>query len=351
MGGAFLSTLLMFMWVVRLGEVGRLILFETDTGRDFSSGIYFLPNLFPFVRGIDLVLGYGLVITERLYTNNTQRNINHYVDQRLPTYRVDVKTDSLFRANLDRKTNLFFKWLFTTRGRDGHVEYYRVGRIGFLVMIIAALICSVIAPRKEYITPFALPSLSLPSFLQQVNTPEKPRLQSVTIDPEDSNIKVVTTRTQLEAGQMPTIPPDSLFEVEIGDTLHFVTIGGRKYIKYLEKSDGGGFAIIVNEPLCSIVPAGKKVNYLTNRRPEFALNMKQQVNFAQQTDHLPQTFKLGILLFEEKDGKSRPSYRRDINWNELFKMWNTADTSRIIMAEALPSSEIPDRVPGGIVCF
>ena len=130
-GLSFISCLCMFLWRVSVGETGHLTCFGFDTKIRCGSGIYLMPALLPFLRGIDLVFGFAVEVPSQQHEGNTT-NIRHFSDQRTASYRVNTHTNFLLMLLGQLFSNLIL-FLLDLRSADGKVKYYKIGGIGYAV--------------------------------------------------------------------------------------------------------------------------------------------------------------------------------------------------------------------------
>jgi hypothetical protein len=126
---------MMFNWRVKSGEIGHVMCFGFDTGLRTGPGNYLMPSLAPFLRGMDLVLGWSVEPPSDQHEGNTH-NIRHFYDQRAPSYRINTETGML-GALLGQLISNFFLWLFDSRAPDGKFKYYKYGGLGYVVCWIA----------------------------------------------------------------------------------------------------------------------------------------------------------------------------------------------------------------------
>lgn len=336
MAGATFATIFMFLWTVEIGELGVLTFFGFDTGIRYESGHYILPNALPFLREIRLVIGFGLTVIGR----NTHREVHHHRDDRYKHYTVDLKTTSFIKTNLDKALTDFIRWLTTFTGRDGEIEYYRVGRLLYLVLIVAAHIGSLVSPRVQPES-FMFSQL-IPSWFSQksINTasPAAPERVEVIVN--------------LQEAPLPVIPEKEFFTpiIEKGGGSVYDKIDDVKYFYYRYKPEIDGSVSVIKNTSCFVVPANKKMYFFTDLSPVVAINMKNSVTYSKKPEGVP-LWRKGIRLFGGWEDPNKSTYIMRGTWVELFQEWTSVKKDEYIEAQALPYSEIPDGILGGIVCF
>ena len=335
MTGALLATILMFLWVVEIGELGVLKFFGGDAGVRYEAGYYILPNLIPFLREIRLVAGFGLAIVG---TNDHQSSIHHYKDDRVTNYQVKIHTESFFRANLDKLINALLRWVMTFEGKDGRIEYYRVGRLLFLMLTIAAYVGCFISPRTQ--SESSSFSQLVPTWWSQKSATNEEKATSPTVD----------VLVNLQEAPSPIFPSEDFFEVEEGDTLYYRIIGAKRYYRY-HRVSGKQYAVFkVKEPSCVAIPAGKEMYIFTQDPPVIAFNMRDYIVYDKKAEYAHWSNKLERALLEP-DTPPEKSFTLEGSWQNIFKEGGFVDTSLSIEVQALPYSKIPDGQAGGLVCF
>jgi hypothetical protein len=135
---SFFSCVLMFFWRVRVGEIAWVTIVGFDTGLRCSSGGYLMPSLLPFLRSWDIILGCGAEVPTTQNEGNTV-NIRQFADQRMKTYHVTMQTGLLAGTISQILANILF-FMTDLRDADGRVKYYKLGGIGYVVSLIAAML-------------------------------------------------------------------------------------------------------------------------------------------------------------------------------------------------------------------
>jgi hypothetical protein len=126
----FLFSLFSQASLVRAGEVGHVMFFGTDTGLRCPPGLYFCPAVFVFTRHFDFVFGLAVMFT-RVETANERHDVTIYMDQRQMNYRVQVNTDSLWKAELSRFISNVIIWFFDWKDDYGKFRFYKYGSLGY----------------------------------------------------------------------------------------------------------------------------------------------------------------------------------------------------------------------------
>lgn len=338
MCGATVATLAMFLYVVRVEEKATLTFFHRDTGRTYGSGTYFMPNLFPFLREIDFTFGFALVVSRR----SRAREVHHYIDQRRPRYEVRVNANSLMQANFDRLSNNFFAWLTNFHGRDGEVEYFRVGRLLFAILVVAAFVGGLVAPNKNK---------EETSLFSAISFPRIPSFRAI----EGQGLKTSQERlvtVNLREDKLPPLPPREKFETVTKEarTWFFYEYEGKKYFLYRTPSGNEIPMFVVKEPVCVITPAGKSIWLLSSLAPRVALNMQDDVTYFKSPRNTSLTNRWTRAVFSPEIPTDQ-SYELATGWQDLYKNWGTIDKTLPFLAETLPYSGTPPEMPGGLVCF
>jgi hypothetical protein len=124
------SCLLMFLWRVSVGEIGHVTCLGFDTKIRCRSGVYLMPALFPFLRGIDIIFGFGVEVPSDHHEGNTS-NIRLLFDQRRPIHHVNTQA-GFFGSLLSQTLSGVIFFLLDLRSSDGKVKYYKIGGIGYV---------------------------------------------------------------------------------------------------------------------------------------------------------------------------------------------------------------------------
>jgi hypothetical protein len=323
----------MFLWINKYGQISRLMNGHSDTGEEYGPGRYFLPNLFPFARDIDLHLGYHFELIQDLYKGLRGSEFHHHVDTRDARVIINATARSPTHAYVAQGTNGLIRRFFSIHGRDGRIEYYRVGRICFFFLTLAALVGNVVAPSHAKHDELVAATHSGTVTEQASSTPSHE----------------ITVLAQLAKGPRPIFPSDEHFNGSA--TWSTFLIEKRKYVHYRESGTGETPSVRSDGPHCFIVPAGKKISIASSTPPVFVINMMPEAKYHQKYEYAA-WWKREVGNFIKKDGAPAwTSVQNSEPWAKLFDEWNTVETVSPITAEALPLEKILDRKLGGLVCF
>lgn len=133
---SLISCLLMFLWRVSVGETGHVTCLGFDTKIRCESGVYLMPALVPFLRGIDLIIGFAVEVPSQQHEGNTS-NIKVLFDQRRPVHHIKTETN-LIGSIFSQIANSFIFFLFDLTTADGKVKYYKIGGIGYGIAWVVA---------------------------------------------------------------------------------------------------------------------------------------------------------------------------------------------------------------------
>jgi hypothetical protein len=334
MGFAFFSMFLMFLKNIRRGEIGHLELFGSDMGTQVPQGWYWPPSIAPFLQGIDLTFGFDIV-HERLSTLGSiagNLGIRHYQDQNLSSLQFRANTDSLAKANLFHDLNRLKNLLFAIRDDENRVRYYKVGFMLYVVCwitafaghagIYASSAVSAATKTAGQIVEQSAPFFGLPP-------PASPRSLSGRI-------------VRLNRGQPPIIPSGEAFIPQARTTWGKLEGDSIPYLLYTAPNLGETARVIVEKPLCSLVPKGEEVFYWTTLPPTHASNMEDRVKYMRKK----YWFALGDMF---EDVLLEPA---SATWVHIHEHWSEVESrSHPIFVKSMEKRELPEDEGGGIVCF
>ncbi len=320
-----LCFLMMFLWKVEVGEVGVLTFLEFERRERVRPGLYILPNLFPFFREIGIVIGYGIGFADKAEGKIPSR-VQHYSDQRLSAYRVDVKTDSFIKANLDRNFNLFANHLTTFKDDYGRFQYYRVGRLLFLLTLLATFMCNMLYPSQR--------GGGLQNFIAQANSVMQNK---------------VAVSVQHQVQQAAELPSKEDF-IPTSTRLYSVYINDKRYVKYLDLTPPEDtLRLKVSDSFCAIVPAGKKIAFRSHYPPLYVANMENSVSYTKDSRTMTIQDKVETLFFDWKI-PALGLFTINTTWTKMYAQWGSVDKYEGFDAQALPWHQISG-AGGGLVCF
>lgn len=152
---------------------------------------------------------------------------------------------------------------------------------------------------------------------------------------------------QLSIGPTPTAPSSKDFTImKEQNVIYYTMYDGIKYFRYTETPwYSKPITVDITGPSCSLVPAGKKIRFLSEIPPRFVFNMTNTVRSILDPRKIPK---------EDQSLLMRLGYNRiqATSWETLRERWQFVHTDGfVISASAEDPNEIPYPHLGGMVCF
>jgi len=350
--GALISTLMMFLCKVGSHEEGHLAFFETKTGRTYGSGLYLLPNVFPFLREFELNLGWSLEIPGRSHEGRRERQENrfHY-DDREVRREVRLNTGSFLAMNADKLLGGIFRWLFSFRDENGYFEYFRVGRMMMCILIVAGLFGRVVAPKEPWFTAENVSS----TVTDAVATITEPITEALGIQPsrrDGATLWVYLNKKQGEAKIWLPFPED--FRVGEGRTFYLNDIEGVRYLKYARIPQAVP-AVTPQQGDCYLLPKGQPIFFFPTTPPVHVSDVHPLVTYKIREDAVTWYYTLNKLLAKavlSREAYERKALRKTASWEKLHDNWGSVDKSKPIYAEGGRDEDVFEKnSPGGLICF
>lgn len=316
-------------YVIPSGEQAELTLFGKATGLYLEDGWVFIPNVlhftvslfeFAFLCG----LRYDHVSSAAMHG---RIDISHRYDQGNNNWNVNTDVGP-FAAFLMKSFEKVGIWLF----QKTHLIPMRLGFIGLIACVV---ISSVITTgHKAYSTGS--------SVITSVGETITSGAQTLGIIPQSSASKEIVV---LDRGQRPADVPWEFFNPTRDPTLRETMPSpgdGRIYYLYNEPTPTSIDLLKIDRAACVVVPAGRKIRLLSDRKPIYADNVEDRVTIV----HKKYGFTLGSMfdnvLIEVTDWQ----------WEKVHDHWEDVETKRhIILVKALESWELPKGSSGARICF
>lgn len=317
----FSGVFLLSFRIIPAGKRGQLTFGATLLNKFWKNGFYVVPTFLPMLKNIDINLLWGVLIEGEDDTHHHQGVVvDHHADQRLPRFNVNTVT-SLFKMLMVQKVSNVADWYFTVHKGAKSLLYQRVG----LRVMIAAIFFATIANIVTWV------EKSLASF----------------VSPNNYSVLV-----QLTGTYTPLAPRRNDFSLRAdasGDS--FLNSRGELVLLYPDVPDGVTPIIKITSRSCMPIPPGKAVMFDSAIVPQFAGNMKGDVNYYPKEEYISIWGKLRRIVARQKFGDSYV-YEDSDSWNYIRNHWNEVEKSRIAFrAQALTTKESESDMPGGLVCF
>lgn len=335
---------LMFLWIPEIGEENRLMFFGFDTGIDLKPGTYVLANAAPFLREIKINVGFSIARLENgKKIKNENVNVNIYRDQQKTEYSARVTTTSFLALNTDKAFSLFLSFLFTFEDKHGQIQYYKVGRTYFLILLLVTAFARIVYPSNVHITQPSITQSPSPSF-----TP--PSHNEIT---QEVNHQVKTD-VLLKKGTKPVMPDGEKFRMQMTNvnTVYFFFIDNRKYIAYTEPPIGKIRGMQITESACLLIPWGKEMVFFTKYPPQYAVNVIDSISYLKKESSYNIFERLVVTSRKWRTGEDTV-IEKEVSWNTLYNNWNEVEgESKGVQIKARYQRNDDDkRIGGGIVCF
>jgi hypothetical protein len=325
------SMAFMFMSRVKLNEQGHVVFIGFSTNIICRAGTYWMPNALPFLQAIGFFAGCGIEQerTSSFGEVGGNPNITHRYDVGLNSHRVTHETASLFALNADRLIGLLGAFLFSFHDREGRFKYYKLGSILYVVAWILAF--------------FGHAGNYASGALTSVNQTVQQGMSSFGLTTPSVNSGRVV---RLDVGESPVIPSWKGFIPNPEEGPHYAKVRGSEklYVFYSEPVSGDVGRVVVEEPLCSMVPKGRKILYWSKLPPTYASNVDDEVTYMRKKYGFRLWFEspLDDVMLEHTTGTW--AYARD-HWSEID--WKHYP----LLTKAMESYELPVEEDGGLVCF
>lgn len=329
-----LVLLMFFGWVflylrkIEAGTEAEVVFFEKSFKPNkhiWEDGFCLVPTLLPVLH----IIGIHWLWDIRKNTNSTEMmfnpnvNIYHHKDQRIPEFKVNSDA-TLFQATVYRFIGNLTDWFFSIDSKDPELVYQK---LGFRIIIVAFVLGWVgnFFPKNQ---------------------------SGFSLNNSNHNNATFTILVQLEKeNPLPFFPENKSFEIDYTQNIqHYRDVGNTKLFAYHQVSGIKFPTIVVQEKLCAVVPAGKKISFISKTPPVYAANMVNEVYYFGKIDHLS-FLRRNTIVFYYITGSMDHFQVVSDTWKEISDHWEKVDSTYHILAEAREKKEIPDGVAGGMVCF
>lgn len=338
---AIVCGILMFLWIPEIGEDNRLMVFGFNTGITVKPGTYILANIAPFFREINLHLGFSITrLQDGRKINNENVNMKIYKDQRRTEYSARVTTTSFFALNFDKFLHNLVAFLLDFKGEHDQVQYYKVGRTLFLVLLLVT----------------AIARITHPSGVRAIS-PSKP---SVTSSQQSSPPLVfgATPTVDVFLQKRGPVPIPELKNFKLGNDgieggHYFFGEDGKKYLTFSEPSSNQVRGIHIRESVCVLIPWGRQVVFLTKYPPHYAANVINPVSYYKKESSY-NLFERSVVAFRKSVMGKDTAVEETVSWENLYKNWSEVNGESLpglkVEARYQKNNEDP-RVGGALVCF
>jgi hypothetical protein len=335
------GVLLHFFEVIKPGTRAELVFVGKARNFFWEDGYCLVPSFMPILHNFGVRPLWSLKKADILpvYRGDRDVSIDHFQDQRLPRYNVNTQT-SMFGMFISRISEAVFGWFLGIQKGDPELLFQRLGSRIIILSIVLGFIANTFYPNKPSGVQNGEPSASSASqsYDKRNNKPKSPEGK-------------VMTLSQLSKGRDPIIPGEDKFLPEKnGPALHYFFVNEsdpRKYFLFQEPGESGKTILFVKESLCAIIPAGRKIYFLTNYPPQNVLNMEVEVIYAKKEER----YNLVEKIEKRISGNVRS---KTSSWRDLYDNWNDVETeNHFIIAQARTRDKLPEpeKSFGGIVCF
>ncbi len=321
----FLGIFLHFLRKIEAGTTAELLFFEKSTNYFWSDGFCLVPSLFPALHNIGIYLLWNLKKETyeelQLFNPNIKIEHTHFRDQRLPEYK--IKTDaSLLSMTIYRIFANLGNWFFSIDRSHPELVYQRIG----FKIILLAVIYGFIANSW----------INLP-FNQQKKT---------------SHI----VYAQLDDGTIqPPLPNKEMFEEDV--VKKYTDLDGFRFLHYQKTINGKKPFVLVDSPVCLIIPAGKRLAFESKKPPKLVINMTRNAEYVAKEQYasllgkiLSKTYNFTANMFANKPVQF--GYPETKAWKYAQTFWDKIDfEGYAVVATAKDLEDIPDGVTGGFICF
>lgn len=336
---AVVCAILMFLWVPEIGEDNRLMFFGFDTGVTVKPGTYILANAAPFLREINLHLGFSITRlrgNEKIYNENV--NVKIFKDQRKTEYSARVTTTSFLALNFDKFLHNVVAFLLDFKGEYDQVQYYKVGRTAFLILLLVTA-----AARVMY-----------PSGVQGTQPSKVHVTSSQQSNPTFASGNTLTLDVFLKKGFVPIIPNIEMFNLSNSEneTAYYDIIDGKKYRTFSQPPIGQVRGIYIMESMCVLIPWGRQVVFLTKYPPQYAANVINPVSYFKKESSYNH-FERYVIAFRKWALGKDTFIEETVSWNNLFDNWSEVEgeSPGIKVKARHQRSDDDPRVGGAIICF
>ena len=327
----------------RRNEDTILTLFTFDTGLRPHVGTCPTPCLVPFLKGLGILnFGFGSDVSGS--SRPVISNPEYGLDQRIPIYSAQVRTNSFLAADVNRAKNLLLREIFSPFDRFGRLEYWKLGRIIFLFVFWPAIF---IGNHFAPVDP-----------LRQINsvTLNENKMEEISTEGtnEQRQKEIVSILVFLKKNTSPIIPSADNFVPRVNGNLTKYTTkfveDSRPYYHFIEPVPGKISTIKVTEPLCAIIPLGREINFLTNKKPSAAVNVIPYVTYIKKRARFDIFDYMQVIVDFNINATSLLVTK---SWEDVYDTWYGEDYRMIATMATSPSKLHPESPSwvGGIVCF
>ena len=334
------GVILHFFHIIEPAERAELVFNGKATGLCWEDGYCFTPSLLPILHYFGIYLLWSLKKPRSFY-GVEERNVyvDHFQDQRLPQYRVNVET-SFFTATASRVFNNILCWFI---GVEKGKEELLFQRVGFRVMLAAVILGwganAFYGNTDTNYDDSKKHSISAHAPMNTITVPKVPKEGHVII------------YTSLKVGKPPTMPlPEDFVVQPLGDKQLYIEVENdpRKYFLFHETDNGELHTFFITESSCVVIPPGRAALVSSVYPPLYVVNMKNRAKYALDPEKIRFDKKIFYFLWK------KPMRLDETSWKYLYDRWNEVSTEKHgLKVEALPTAELlpSSKKFGGLVCF